>query len=55
MDGPQMTIWCMRTAGWITKATNTLLECVIMIASVWQEWVHEHALLLRYTCIVFLV
>jgi len=55
MDGPQMTIWCMRTACLITKATNTMLDYVIVIASMWQELVHEHALMLRYTCIFFLV
>ena len=28
----QMTIWCMRIACWIPKATNTLSEDVILIA-----------------------
>ena len=31
-DGPQMTIWRIHIACWITKATNTLSECVILIA-----------------------
>ena len=30
-DRPQMTIWCVRIACWITKATNTLSEYVILI------------------------
>jgi len=29
---PQMKIWCMRIAYWITKATNTLSEYVILVA-----------------------
>ena len=29
---PQMAIWRMRIACWITKATNTHSECVILIA-----------------------
>jgi len=29
---PQMTIWRMRVACWITKATNTHSEYVILIA-----------------------
>jgi hypothetical protein len=28
---PQMTIWCMRIACWIPKATNTHTEYVIVI------------------------
>jgi len=24
-DRPQMTIWCMHVASWITKATNTIM------------------------------
>jgi hypothetical protein len=30
-DRPQMTIWCMRIVCWITKATDTLLEYVMLI------------------------
>jgi len=29
---PQITIWCMRIAYWIPKATNTLSEYVILVA-----------------------
>jgi len=31
-DGSEMTIWRMRIACWITKATNTHSEYVILIA-----------------------
>jgi hypothetical protein len=31
-DRPQMTIWRLRIAWWIPKATNTHSECVILIA-----------------------
>jgi len=31
-EQPQMTIWRMLTACWVTKATNTLSEYVILIA-----------------------
>jgi len=29
---PQMTVWRMRIAGWIPRATNTHSEYVILIA-----------------------
>jgi len=51
---PQMTIWCMRTACWVSKATN----CVTLIALPLQQWLHERASMLRYTyiaCLVFCV
>ena len=51
-----MTIWRMRVACWITKATNTHSEYVILIAFPHQQWLHESALMLRYTyidCCVF--
>ena len=35
----------------IPKATNTLSEYVILIAFPLQQWLHERAELLRYTCI----
>ena len=31
-DGPEMTIWCMRIACWIPKATNAHSEYVMLIA-----------------------
>jgi hypothetical protein len=30
-ESPQMTIWCMRIAYWIPKATNKLSEYVLPI------------------------
>jgi hypothetical protein len=51
----QMTIWCMRTACWITNATETHSECVILIAFPLQNWFHERASVLRYTYVACLV
>jgi hypothetical protein len=44
-----MTIWCMLTAFWILKATNTRSEYVINIALPLQQWLQEGASMLRYT------
>ena len=46
---PQMTIWCMCIACWIFKTINTHSEYVIPFASPLQEWLHESALMFRYT------
>ena len=35
---PQMTIWRMRIAYWIPKATNTISEHVNLIALPHQQW-----------------
>jgi len=48
---PQMTIRRMRIACWIPKATNTHSEYATIIALPLQQWLHEHASLLRYTYI----
>jgi hypothetical protein len=45
----------MRFAWWITKATDTHSECVILIALSLQQWLRERASILRYTYIVCLV
>jgi len=50
-----MTIWRMRIAYWITKATATHSEHVIRIAFPLQQWLNEHASFLRYTYTVSLV
>ena len=42
----------MRIACWIPKATNTHSEYVTLIVFPWQQWLKEHASLLRYTYIV---
>ena len=51
---PQMTIWRMSIACWITKATNTHSENVILVALPLQQWLHVRASMLRYTCIACL-
>jgi len=38
----------MRTACWITKATDTHSEYVILIVFRLQQWLHESASILRY-------
>jgi hypothetical protein len=47
-----MTIWRMRIACWIPKATDTNSEYVTIIAFPLQKWLQERASLLRYTQIV---
>ena len=44
-----MTIWRMRIACWITKATDTRSKYIILIAFLLQQWLHERTSLLRYT------
>jgi hypothetical protein len=50
-----MSIWCMRIAHLITKATDTHSEFVVAIAFPLQNWLHERASMLRYACIACLV
>jgi hypothetical protein len=52
---PQMAIWRMRIACWITKPTNTYSEYVILTAFPLQQWLRERASVLRYTYIACLV
>jgi len=40
---PQMTIWRMRIARWIPKATITYSEYVLLIAFPLQKWLNESA------------
>jgi hypothetical protein len=54
-DRPQMTMWRMRIACWIPKATNTHSDYVIFIAVLLQQWLYESASLLRHTYIACLV
>ena len=44
-----MTIWRMRIACCMTKATNTHPEYVTVIAFTQQQWLHERDSLLRHT------
>ena len=48
-------IRCMRFACWITKATDTRSEYVILIAFLRQQWLRERASMLRYTHVASLV
>jgi len=48
---PQMTIWHMRIAYWIPKATNTHSGCVILTAFPLQQRLQEHASLLQVHCL----
>jgi len=45
---PQMTIWRMRFACWVTKTTDTHSEYVILISFPLQQWLYEHASILRF-------
>jgi hypothetical protein len=44
----------MRFACWITKATDTHSQYVILIAFLLQQWLHERASMLRYTYVACL-
>jgi len=46
---PQMTIWHMRIACWIPRATNTHTEYVILIAFTLPQWLRERVSMLHYT------
>ena len=50
-----MTIWRMRIACCILKATNTHLDYVILIAFPMQQWLHKRVSMLRYAYIACLV
>jgi len=54
-DRPQMTIWRMRIACWITKTAKTHSEYEVLIRFALQQLVHERATVLRCTCIACLV
>jgi len=54
-DRPQLTIWCVRVACWIPKATSTHSEYAILIAFALQQWLHERASVLRCTYFAGLV
>ena len=51
----QMTVWLVRIARWITKATDTHSEYVMFIAFPVQQWLHERSPVLRCTYIACLV
>jgi hypothetical protein len=47
-DRPQITIWRMRIAYWMPKATNAHSQSVWLIAFPRQQWLHKRATALRY-------
>jgi hypothetical protein len=49
--GPQMTTWRMCIACWITQATNTNSEYVILIAFPLQQCLNESASMLYVHCL----
>jgi hypothetical protein len=51
---PQMTIWRMHNACWITKAKHTDPEYVTLTAFPLQQWLEERASVLRHTYIASL-
>jgi hypothetical protein len=51
----QMTIWRMRFACWIPKATNTHSQYVILIAFPLLQWLYERASMLRYSTLPVLI
>jgi hypothetical protein len=55
LDRTQLTLWRMHILCWVSKATNTHSENVILIDFPMQLWLHERASMLRYTCIACLV
>jgi hypothetical protein len=50
-----MTVWRMRLAYWITKATDTHSECVILTALPLQQWLHERGTALHCAYSAWLV
>jgi hypothetical protein len=48
-DTDDNIVWGMRCASWITKATNTGSEYVILIAFPWQKSWNESYSMLRYS------
>jgi len=52
---PQMTIFRMRIACWIPKATNAHSKYVVFMTSALRQWLQLRATMLRYTYIACLV
>jgi hypothetical protein len=52
---PQMTIWRMRIACWIPKATNTQSKYVMFITFALQQRLHERASLLHFSTVAALL
>jgi len=54
-SSPEMTMWRLRVAHWITKATNTHSQYVMLTAFPLQQWSRERFSMWRYTYIACLV
>jgi hypothetical protein len=54
-DRLQMTAWRMRIACYITKATNSLSEYVILITFPLPQWLQARPSMLRYIYIAWIV
>jgi len=49
LDRPQIIImWRMHIVCWITKATGTHAECVILIVFPRQQWLRKRASILHF-------
>lgn len=55
LDSHSDTIWYLHFTYWISKATNTHLECIILIAFLLQQRLCKCTSLLYYMCIACLV
>ena len=53
-DRPQMAVWRILFACWLTKATGTLSEYIILITFQRQQWLRERASLCIRTLSVLL-
>jgi len=54
-ERPQIVIWHMHIACWITKSTNTCSEYVILTDFLLQQWLYQFASLWCYMYIACLV
>jgi hypothetical protein len=54
-DRPQMTVWRMRIAFCVPKATNKFSEYEILIAFLLQQWLHARSSILPYTILRLVV
>jgi hypothetical protein len=50
-----MTMWRMRIAYWVPKATDTLSEYVMLILFLLQQWLRERVSMLRCTSIEHII
>jgi len=53
-DWPHVTIWRLHVSCWITKATNTHSEYVILIDFPMKKWLNERASVLHQHCLVIM-